>query len=103
VVVTGSSLRAVRATVRLIDDVPVVRDHRSRALLVVDPGRPYRASEIASGCGIERVVELPRDPRAAVVWSDGAPAGRHLERTPLQRAARRVADTLAVRPAEVPE
>ena len=36
-----------------------------------------------------------RRSRTAAVWSDGAGAGRSLSRSPLQRAARHVAETLA--------
>ena len=64
-------------------------------LLVVAPGEPYPADEVAAACETPLVGVLPDDPRAAAVWSDGAAAGRSLSRSPLQRAGRRVAETLA--------
>ena len=92
--VTGSSLRAVRATAR---GLPLLRaelgiavdDDESVGLLVIGPDRPYSVGEIEQACGTEVVGTLPHDPAAARVWTDAAPAGRSFRRSPLQRAARR--------------
>jgi hypothetical protein len=97
VLVTLSNLRAVRATARLVDllqqDVLAGRD--APALLVVDPGRPYAAANIAAACGLPLLGTLPDDPDTAAVWSEGDPPVRGMAKTPLTRAARRVAATLA--------
>ena len=94
-VVTRSSLPAVRATARLLDLMRASPLGNRIALLVVAPGQPYPAAEIAAGCQTPLIGELPNDPRTAAVWSDGAAAGRHLSRSPLQRAARQVAEASA--------
>jgi hypothetical protein len=93
--VTRSTLPAVRAAVRLVDLLHAGRFGTRTGLLVVAPVLPYPADEIAAACQIPLAGELPDDPRAAAVWSDGAAAGRSLSRSPLQRAARHVAETLA--------
>jgi hypothetical protein len=93
-VVTRSTLPAVRATVRLVDLLHVGRLGSRTGLLLVAPGRPYPADEVAAACETPLVGVLPDDPRAATVWSDGAAAGRSLSRSPLQRAARHIAETL---------
>ena len=98
VVVTRSTLPATRAAARLVD---LLRDGMPASrigIVVVAPGGPYAAEDIAEGCQTPLVGEMPDDPRTAAVWSRGAPAGRGLSRSPLQRAARRVAEALA--PAE---
>jgi hypothetical protein len=95
-VVTRSTLPAVRATVRLLDLLHAGRFDARTGLLVVAAGRPYPANEVAAACRTPLVHDLPDDPRTAAVWSDGTAAGRGLSRSPLQRAARRVAEALAV-------
>ena len=95
VVVTRSTLPAVRATARLLDLLGGGPLGTRTGVLVVAPGRPYAAEEIAAGCQTSLVGELPDDPRTAAVWSHGTAAGRGLSRSPLQRAARRVAEALA--------
>jgi len=94
VVVTRSSLSAVRATARL---VPVVQqglragpgDPRV-SVLVVGPGEPYGADEVAQGCALPLLGAMPEAARAAAVWSDGAPPPRGFARSGLQRAARAI-------------
>lgn len=99
VVVTGSSLRAVRAAARiapLLQEELDVRPGDPRvSVLVVDAGAPYPAAEIAAACRLPLLGELPHDPRAAAVWSDGDRPGRGFGRSPLQRAARGLATALA--------
>jgi hypothetical protein len=94
VVVSGSSLRAARASARL---VPALQDVLADGLadpdlsvLVVRPGEPYSAAEVAQSCGLPVLGELPDDPRAARVWSDGAAPGRGFSRSALQREAAHV-------------
>jgi hypothetical protein len=103
-VVTGSSLRAVRAAARAL---PLVRtelgipdEDGSIGLLVVDPDRPYTTAEIEQGCRTEVVGTLPHDPAAAGVWTDAGHPGRSFCRSRLQRAAAELADDLAERLAE---
>ncbi len=103
VVVTGSTLRAVRAAAQAVAEL---RDQRvglpprvgalgALGALVVGPGEPYGEREIAQALGIPVVGMLPRDARAAAVLSDGAPAGRLFTQSALLRAARSVAVRLA--------
>ena len=101
-VVTGSSLRAVRATAR---SLPLLRaelgiaadDDESIGLLVVGPDRPYAVGEIEQACGTEVVGTLPHDPAAARVWTDATHPGRSFRRSQLQMAAATLADELAER------
>lgn len=96
VLVTRSSLPAVRAAARL---VPIMRDvlpaGGALSILVVGGGHPYAAVDIAASCGAPLLGELPLDPRAAAVWTDGRAPARGFRRSPLQREARNVADRLA--------
>lgn len=97
VLVTGSALGAVRVAARA---VPELRAELTTvddllALLVVGPGRPYPASEIAAAIHVELLGVLPWDERGAQVWSDGVDPGRRFAHGPLQRAARQVAQRLA--------
>ncbi len=98
VLVAGSTLRAARAASRvaplLRDELGVTPSDPRASVLVVGPGEPYSTAEIASGCDMPPLGELPRDHRAAAVWCDGARPGRSFERSPLQRAARNVAERL---------
>lgn len=98
ILVTGSSLRAVRAaarvTVLLTDELEVRHGDRRVSALVVAAGDPYSGSEIAAACGVPLVGELPDDPRAAAVWSDGDRPWRGWRRSALQREAHRVAARL---------
>lgn len=94
VLVTGSSLPAVRAAARLAEVLHVLMSEPPTVLLVIDPGRPYEPADIKASCRIDAVLDLPGDPRTAAVWSRGDPPGRNLTRAPLQRAARRVASVL---------
>ena len=64
------------------------------SVLVIRTGGPYTAREVAHACGVPLLGELPDDPRAASVWSDGAPAGRWFHRSRLQREAQLVATRL---------
>jgi len=64
------------------------------ASLVIGPGEPYGEREIGEALGVPIVGSLPRDPKAAAVLSDGAPAGRLFAQSALLRAARTVATRL---------
>lgn len=110
VVVTGSSLRGIRATARALPligrelalpaDAAAAGDSSlSLTMVVVAPGVPYPAHEIARCCGTDVAGTLPYDPPSAAVWSDGAHPGRAFPRSPLQHAARDLARALAKRAA----
>lgn len=105
--VTGSSLRIVRAAARTL---PLIRRELGATgdgcgspgrllLVIVGPDLPYNAEEIAGGCQIEVAGTLPHDPVAACVWSDGAPPGRGFQRSRLQRSASQLVGALADRAA----
>jgi hypothetical protein len=95
VLATGSTLRAVRAATQAIAELRE-RDACPGMLgtLVIGPGEPYGEREISEALGVPSVGSLPRDPKAAAVLSDGAPAGRLFTQSPLLRAARTVATRL---------
>lgn len=100
VLVTGSSLRAARATARV---VPALREllgidpgDPQLSLVVVRPDQPYSSREIVDGCMVALLGEIPDEPGAAAVWSDGAKPGRAFARSGLQRAAARLAGQLSL-------
>lgn len=98
VVVSGSSLPAARATSRLVstlrDSGPGRWSHDELSLLVIRSGQPYSAGEVAQSCSVRLLGELPDDPGAARVWSDGVPPGRGFGRSALQREAMQVGSAL---------
>jgi MinD-like ATPase involved in chromosome partitioning or flagellar assembly len=62
-------------------------------LLLVGDG-PYSRGEVGTALGMPVLGVLPTDNRAAAVFSDGAARGRWLDRSPLVRAARRIATSV---------
>lgn len=90
VLVTGSSLRAVAAARPAATVLRTAEPAHSSSprgwLLVVGERRPYPADEVASSLGLPLLGSLAWDPRAAVVLSDGASAGRWFARTALMRS-----------------
>lgn len=93
VLVTSSSLQAVvsaRAAAGFLntDNGPGV------SCLVVGPGRPYPGGEVAEAIGVPLLGELPYDPTAAAVFSNGAAFTRSTARSALLRGARAVAAAL---------
>ncbi len=99
VVVTGSTLRAVRAATQAVPELLELAGQdgpaNKIAALVVGPGEPYGEREIAEALGIPVIGTLPRDTKAAAVLSDGAPAGRLFAQSALLRAARSTSARLA--------
>jgi MinD-like ATPase involved in chromosome partitioning or flagellar assembly len=99
VVVTGSTLRAVRAAAQAVAELRQEGNGPAQpaglAALVVGPGEPYDEREIGEALGVPVLGVLPRDARAAAVLSDGAPAGRLFAQSALLRAARSTAVRLA--------
>jgi MinD-like ATPase involved in chromosome partitioning or flagellar assembly len=95
VLVTGSTLRAVRTATQAIAELGGGDGRVSMvATLVIGPGEPYGEREIGEAVGVPVVGSLPRDGKAAAVLSDGAPAGRLFAQSALLRAARTVATRL---------
>jgi MinD-like ATPase involved in chromosome partitioning or flagellar assembly len=100
VLVTGSSLRAVRAATHAIaglraEPAGTGPNAGGLAAVIIGPGEPYREREIAEGLGVPVLGSLPRDGKAAAVLSDGAPAGRFFAQSALLRSAREVAARVA--------
>lgn len=100
VLVTGSTLRAVRAAKLAVPDVrrllsQAPSEGGALCALVVGPGEPYTAREVGASLGVPVIGVLPRDRKAAPVLSDGAPAGRSFSQSMLLRAARTAAADLA--------
>lgn len=87
--VVRTQTRALRRAERIL---PLVREDLNRAnpgnagvdLLVVGDG-PFSSADISRRLGVHVLGELPLDTKTATVFSDGATAPRHLERTVLMR------------------
>ena len=99
IVVTRSSLRAVRAASHAVAALKVETTggpgSGPLAAVVVAAGEPYGEREIGDALGVPVLGALPRDDKAASVLSDGAPAGRFFPQSALLRAAREVASRVA--------
>lgn len=100
-VVTRCTLRQL-AGVRL--QLPVLRQRLDQlgsgtalGLMLIGPGNPYGAKEIAEQFGVEVWAGLPEDPNAASVWSDGEPATRLFAHSPLVKGIRSTVSSLAIR------
>lgn len=94
-------LLVVRPTVRSClaarQFLPTVRGmlgDLDRVRLLVTGHGSYPAREVADALGLPAGIELPDDPKAAEVLSDGEPAGRGFDRSQLMRAARTAAASL---------
>ncbi|MFT3876386.1 MAG: hypothetical protein QM708_08200 [Propioniciclava sp.] len=75
-------------------------------LILVGPGRPYAAKEVADQFGVPVMAAVGWDPASAAELSEGAPLGRGWMRSGFRRslgqAAQSLADAMGVaRPAEV--
>lgn len=64
-------------------------------LVLVGPGRPYGAREVAEQFGVPVLAEVAWDPAAATELAEGAPVGRRWARTPLARSLARAAAALS--------
>ena len=77
-----------------VRNLSALRAGRSAPIgLVVDPGG-YSAGEVAAALGVREVLTIARDEWAARALSDGLARGLRLERSPLMRTARSVAERL---------
>ena len=82
--------------------LPAVGDLRGPAgargrtgLVLVDPGRPSRASEIGKALGLPVLAQVAHDPATAAHFSDGARPHRTFEGSPFLRSVRNAASTFA--------
>lgn len=90
VMVVRTQTRALRRAERVL---PLIGRDLDRAnpgnagveLLVIDDNGSFSAADISRRLRAHVIGELPHDPKAAAVFSDAAPAPRHLDRTPLVR------------------
>lgn len=102
IVVTTSSLRALRATARVVPQLRdvlgvAIDDDERLGLVVVGPDQPYSISEIEDSCGAEVVGTLPSDRRAVRVWTDAADPPRSFQRSALQQAAAALGEDILAR------
>jgi MinD-like ATPase involved in chromosome partitioning or flagellar assembly len=102
IVVTGSSLRALRTTARVLPQLRdaagvAVDDDEGIGLIVVGPDQPYSVQEIEGSCEAEVIGVLPHDADAARVWTDAAHPRRSFRRSALQRAASGLAQQIVAR------
>jgi hypothetical protein len=91
--VVRTQLRGLRRAERIL---PLIREDVERhnpgggsvGLLVVNDHGPYAVADIVRSAklGVPVFGELPLDTRTAAVFSEGAPPGRHWDRSPLARA-----------------
>ncbi|MHA6622905.1 hypothetical protein [Pseudonocardia sp. DLS-67] len=93
VIVTWSTLPAVRSTARLAALLreEVLPEPTAMWVLVVAPGQPYSPMDIAAACRTPLLGRLPFDPRAARVWTEGYEPRPGFRRSALQREAHRLA------------
>ncbi len=92
--VVRTQTRALRRAERVL---PLIREDLNRAnpgnagvdLLVVGDG-PFSSTDISRRLGVHVLGELALDTKTATMFSDGAPAPRHVERTPLLRSVNTV-------------
>lgn len=88
VMVVRTQTRALRRAERVL---PLIGRDLDRAnpgnagveLLVIDDNGSFSAADISRRLRAHVIGELPHDPKAAAVFSDAAPAPRHLDRSPL--------------------
>lgn len=99
VVVLRSDLRSVmsaRVHLPAVTELAESTGARGRTgLVLVDPGRPYQASEIGRSLGLPVLAQIAADPLAAAHFSDGAAQHRRFEGSSLLRSVRNAASTFA--------
>ncbi|MDO5494306.1 MAG: hypothetical protein Q4G64_01165 [bacterium] len=87
---TRSSLASVYTTrefaQRYSKVAEVAADILGTATVVVGPGRPYGAREIAKTCGLPLAGDIAWDPKSAVVYSQGVAEPRNFASRPLNRS-----------------
>lgn len=96
--VVRTQTRALRRAERIL---PLIRQDLNRAnpgnvgvdLLVVDDHGSFSVADISRRLGVHVLGELPHEAKTAAVFSDGAAAPRHLERTPLLRSVQTLVRT----------
>ncbi len=98
-VVVRTQLRGLRRAERVL---PMIKEDLDRhnpgagdvGLLIVNDHGPYAVPDIARRLSAPVLGELPLDARTAAVFSDGATAPRHMERSALARAVPGVVRTV---------
>lgn len=98
VLVVRTNLRSLRRAERVL---PLIRHdldrhnpgHPGVDLLVVAESTAFSSADISRRLGVRALGELAHDPRTAAVFSEGATAGRHAERSPLVRSLAELAST----------
>lgn len=96
--VVRTQTRSLRRAERIL---PLLRGDLNRAnpgnagvdLLVVNDNGSFSVSDISRRLGVHVVGQLPHDAKMAAVFSDGATAPRHVERTALVRSVQAVVRT----------
>ncbi|WP_154793230.1 hypothetical protein [Occultella kanbiaonis] len=99
VVATGSRLPQIHATKTLAEHLraryaPAAAEMSPLTIVVVGPGRPFDAGEIAQLCGLQLAGTLAWDPASAEVYSAGARPGRKFASAALNRSLTALTDTL---------
>lgn len=97
--VTRSRLPDVQATITLAELLRTRYDSATAeisplGLVVVGPGQPYDAGEIADACGIRLAGTLAWDPVSAEVYSLGSRRSRRFETTSLNKSLDALATSL---------
>lgn len=92
-IVLRSSLRSAAAARSVI---PLLAEARQAGAVVVGPGQPYGAAEIAAALHLDVWGGVPDDPDNACYFSDGQPR-RRIASSPLWRGYRTLADDVAAR------
>lgn len=102
VLVTGSRLPQIHATQTLAEHLraryaTAAAEMSPLAMVVVGPGRPFEAREIAQLCGLPLAGALAWDPTSASAYSDGAHPGRKFAAAALNRSLTTLSDGLRSR------
>lgn len=96
-VVTRTSLRSLAALRFYLSALLEQADARRVGLLLVGPGRPYAAHEIAEQFGVPVLAEIAWQPAPADELCEGVPLGARWHRTPLARSYGQAARVLTAR------
>lgn len=100
--VTRSRLPDVQASIALAEQLRATYDSTTPeisplGLVVVGPGQPYDAGEIAEACGMRLAGTLSWDPVTSEVYSLGSRRGRRFETTSLNKSLDTLAASLRTR------
>lgn len=100
-ILTGSSLPEVYTTreftQRYRATAGMAADILGTTVVVVGPGRPYGAAEIARACSVPLAGVVDWDPKSAAVYSTGATRPRRFRTSPLNRSLAALASAVRER------